>query len=57
MAQRQAQKRDSIHETPDVSYITNPDVAHEESDVAVAPAAVVRRRADVFTVVICVAMS
>src|SRR5438067_180234 len=30
-------KRDSIHETPDVSYITNPDVAHEESDVAVRP--------------------
>src|ERR1044072_8279476 len=30
-------RRDSIHETPDVSYITNPDVAHEESDVAVRP--------------------
>ncbi|HEV2859991.1 MAG TPA: hypothetical protein VGX48_03215 [Pyrinomonadaceae bacterium] len=30
-------KRDSIHETPDVSYITNPDVAHEVSDVAVRP--------------------
>src|SRR5438105_335273 len=30
-------KRDSIHETPDVSHITNPDVAHEESDVAVRP--------------------
>ncbi len=30
-------KRDSIHETPDVSYITNPDVAHERSDVAVGP--------------------
>jgi hypothetical protein len=30
-------KRDSIHETPDVSYITNPDVAHEASDVAVRP--------------------
>jgi hypothetical protein len=30
-------RRDSIHETPDVSYITNPDVAHEESDVSVRP--------------------
>jgi len=30
-------KRDSIHETPDVSYITNPDVAHEHSDVSVGP--------------------
>ena len=30
-------KRDSIHETPDVSYITNPDVAHEHSDVSVRP--------------------
>jgi hypothetical protein len=28
-------KRDDIHETPDVSYIHNPDVAHEESDVNV----------------------
>lgn len=30
-------RRDSIHETPDVSYITNPDVAHEHSDVSVGP--------------------
>ena len=30
-------KRDSIHETPDVSYITNPDVAHEHTDVPVTP--------------------
>ncbi|HEV3470098.1 MAG TPA: hypothetical protein VG148_12310 [Pyrinomonadaceae bacterium] len=30
-------KRDSIHETPDVSFITNPDVAHEHSDVSVRP--------------------
>jgi hypothetical protein len=28
-------KRDDIHETPDVSYIQNPDVQHEESDVNV----------------------
>ena len=32
-------KRDDIHLTPDVTYITNPDVAHEESDVAVGPIA------------------
>ncbi|HEX8476085.1 MAG TPA: hypothetical protein VF666_18950 [Pyrinomonadaceae bacterium] len=30
---------DDIHLTPDVSYITNPDVAHEHTDVAVAPIA------------------
>lgn len=30
-------RRDSIHETPDVSYIHNPDVAHEHSDVPVTP--------------------
>src|SRR5215207_8753118 len=30
-------KRDSIHETPDVAYITNPDVAHEHTDVPVTP--------------------
>src|SRR5215210_1260175 len=28
-------RRDDIHETPDVSHIQNPDVAHEESDVNV----------------------
>jgi hypothetical protein len=28
-------RRDDIHETPDVSYIQNPDVQHEESDVNV----------------------
>jgi hypothetical protein len=28
-------QRDDIHETPDVSYIQNPDVKHEESDVNV----------------------
>jgi hypothetical protein len=32
-------KYDDIHMTPDVSYIRNPDVAHEESDVAVGPIA------------------
>lgn len=28
-------RRDDIHETPDVTYIHNPEVAHEESDVNV----------------------
>ncbi|HYE66585.1 MAG TPA: hypothetical protein VD966_13435 [Pyrinomonadaceae bacterium] len=28
-------RRENIHETPDVSHISNPDVAHEESDVNV----------------------
>ncbi len=30
-------RRDDIHETPDVSYIRNEDVAHEHTDVPVAP--------------------
>ncbi|MBA3242054.1 MAG: hypothetical protein H0T60_12575 [Acidobacteria bacterium] len=30
-------RKDSIHETPDVSYISNPDVAHEHTDVPVSP--------------------
>jgi hypothetical protein len=30
---------DDIHRTPDVSHISNPDVSHEESDVAVGPIA------------------
>ena len=29
--------RQHVTETPDVSYITNPDVAHEHSDVSVGP--------------------
>ena len=49
-------KRDSIHETPDVSYITNPDVAHEESDVAVRPLLWFVGGLTFFTVVVCVAM-
>jgi hypothetical protein len=32
---RKSRKRDNIHETPDVSYIQNPDVDHERSDVNV----------------------
>lgn len=48
--------RDSIHETPDVSYITNPDVAHEESDVAVRPLLWFVGGLTVFTIITCVAM-
>src|SRR5919204_6812895 len=47
-------KRDSIHETPDVSYITNPDVAHEESDVAVRPLLWFVGGLTAFTIVVCV---
>ena len=49
-------KRDSIHETPDVSYITNPDVAHEESDVAVHPLLWFVGGLTFFTIVVCLAM-
>jgi hypothetical protein len=46
-------KRDSIHETPDVSFITNPDVAHEESDVAVRPLLWFVGGLTFFTIVVC----
>ena len=49
-------RRDSIHETPDVSYITNPDVAHEESDVAVRPLLWFVGGLTFFTLVTCLAM-
>ncbi|HEX7955593.1 MAG TPA: hypothetical protein VF508_01535 [Pyrinomonadaceae bacterium] len=49
-------KRDSIHETPDVSYITNPDVAHEESDVAVRPLLWFVGGLTFFTLVVCLSM-
>jgi len=49
-------KRDSIHETPDVSYITNPDVAHEESDVAVRPLLWFVGGLTAFTIIVCFAM-
>ena len=49
-------KRDSIHETPDVSYITNPDVAHEESDVAVRPLLWFVGGLTAFTIVVCLAV-
>ena len=47
-------RRDSIHETPDVSWITNPDVAHEESDVAVRPLLWFVAGLTVFTIITCV---
>ena len=49
-------RRDSIHETPDVSYITNQDVAHEESDVAVRPLLWFVGGLTAFTIIVCVAM-
>ena len=49
-------KRDSIHETPDVSYITNPDVAHEESDVAVRPLLWFVGGLTFFTIIVCLSM-
>ena len=49
-------RRDSIHETPDVSYITNPDVAHEESDVAVRPLLWFVGGLTFFTLITCLAM-
>jgi hypothetical protein len=49
-------KRDSIHETPDVSYITNPDVAHEESDVAVRPLLWFVGGLTFFTIIVCTAV-
>ncbi|HEX5708846.1 MAG TPA: hypothetical protein VFX96_16220 [Pyrinomonadaceae bacterium] len=47
---------DDIHMTPDVSYIRNTDVAHEESDVAVGPIAKFVVALFIFGVVICIAM-
>jgi hypothetical protein len=49
-------KRDSIHETPDVSWITNPDVAHEESDVAVRPLLWFVGGLTLFTIITCAVM-
>jgi hypothetical protein len=36
---RGKRRQDDIHETPDVSFITNPDVEHEHTDVSVGPIA------------------
>lgn len=49
-------RRDDIHLTPDVTYITNPDVAHEESDVPVGPVARFVAALAVFFVVVCLLM-
>jgi len=56
MASGKRRKYDDIHMTPDVSYITNPDVAHEESDVSVGPIAKFVLGLFIFSVVICVLM-
>jgi hypothetical protein len=49
-------RKDSIHETPDVSYITNPDVAHEHTDVSISPLLKFVVGLAVFTIVTCLAM-
>jgi hypothetical protein len=56
MAGGKRRKYDDIHMTPDVSYITNPDVAHEESDVSVGPIAKFVLGLFIFSAVICVLM-
>ena len=56
MAGGKRKKYDDIHMTPDVSYITNPDVAHEESDVAVGPIAKFVLGLFIFSVVTCALM-
>ena len=56
MAGGKRRKYDDIHMTPDVSYITNPDVAHEESDESVGPIAKFVLGLFIFSVVICVLM-
>ncbi len=49
-------KRDDIHETPDISYITNPDVEHEHTDVSVRPIAWFVFGLGAFGAVVCVLM-
>jgi hypothetical protein len=56
MAGGKRRKYDDIHMTPDVSYISNPDVAHEESDVAVGPIAKFVVALFIFSVVVCALM-
>ena len=56
MAGGKRKKYDEIHMTPDVSYITNPGVAHEESDVSVGPIAKFVFGLFIFGVVVCVLM-
>lgn len=45
-----------IHETPDVSHITNPDVSHETTDVSVKPIAWFVFALFVFGVIVCFSM-
>jgi hypothetical protein len=53
---RGGKPRDDIHLTPDVSYITNPDVAHEHTDVSVKPIAWFVVALFIFGVVVSVLM-
>jgi hypothetical protein len=48
--------QDDIHATPDVSFITNPDVEHEHTDVSVGPIAKFVVALFIFGVVVSVLM-
>ena len=56
MAGHRHRLHDDIHRTPDVSHISNPDVTHEESDVAVGPIAKFVFGLFVFGVIVCLLM-
>lgn len=56
MAGGKKRRSDDIHMTPDVSYISNPDVTHEESDVSVGPIAKFVGALFILLAVICVLM-
>jgi hypothetical protein len=56
MASGKRRKYDDIHMTPDVSYIKNLDVAHEESDVSVGPIAWFVLGLSIFSVIVCALM-
>ena len=56
MAGHRHRLHDDIHRTPDVSHISNPDVTHEESDVAVGPIAKFVFGLFVFGVIVCFLM-
>ena len=56
MAGHRHRLHDDIHRTPDVSHISNPDVTHEESDVAVGPIARFVFGLFVFGVIVCLLM-
>jgi hypothetical protein len=49
-------KKDDIHVTPDTSYIHNPDVAHEASDVNVKSIVIFAVGLAVLTGIVCVLM-